>query len=253
MEGITLPYYLKNMNKDQIENNLNRLIENLGFTWNDKGLLKLAFTHSSYAPGNKNNESKNNQRLEFLGDAVLELVISDYLYHCYPASSEGELTRLRSLLVCEPSLAKIARELELGNCLLIGKGEERSGGRSRPSILADAFEALLGAIFLDQGLTQAGKIAITRLIPVIKDVLEGRIERDCKTELQEFLQRKSPDPVKYVILSEGGPDHSKVFTAGVVYHGREIGRGSGHSKKEAEQQAAREALLKLGCDMAGGT
>jgi ribonuclease-3 len=240
---------LKNINGDKmysVEQNIIRLKEKLNINWNDEGLLRQALTHGSHTYENKVQELQDNQRLEFLGDAVLELIISNYLYHLYPESSEGELTRLRSALVCEPSLAKAARDLSLGNCLLMGKGEERSGGRNRPSILADAFEALLGAIFLDQGLAQADEAALTFLKQVIDDVLGGRAERDYKTELQELLQQKAHDPVSYIIISEKGPDHNKVFTAGVVYHNREIGRGAGHSKKEAEQQAARQALLKTG-------
>lgn len=240
---------LKNINGDKmsdVKQNISHLKKKLNINWNDEGLLMLALAHGSHTYENKSQELQDNQRLEFLGDAVLELIISNYLYYFYPESSEGELTRLRSALVCEPSLAKAARDLNLGNCLLMGKGEERSGGRNRPSILADAFEALLGAIFLDQGLTQAKEVAVTCLKPVIDDVLRGRAERDYKTELQELLQQKSPDPVNYVIVNEKGPAHDKVFTAGVLYHGREIGRGTGRSKKEAEQQAACQALLKTG-------
>ncbi|MEW5898721.1 MAG: ribonuclease III, partial [Bacillota bacterium] len=149
-------------------------------------------------------------------------------------------------LVCEPSLVRVARELNLGQCLLMGRGEEHSGGRERPSILADAVEALLGAVYLDQGLEQAGNFILPYLVPVLNDVLEGRLTRDYKTELQEILQQNAPDPVTYVIIKEKGPDHEKIFTAAAVYQGREIGRGVGHSKKEAEQQAARLALINLG-------
>ena len=219
-----------------------RLQQRLGINWSDPGLFYQALTHSSCAHENRHLGLTHNQRLEFLGDAVLELVISEYLFRTFPRRSEGELTKLRAAVVCEPSLAKVSRELALGYCLRMGRGEERSGGRERPSILADAFEALLGAIYMDQGLEAARKVIMQELKPVINDVIEGRLEQDYKTELQEILQQHSPDPVNYVILKEEGPDHDKTFTAGVIYRGKEIGRGTGHSKKEAEQHAAKEAL-----------
>ncbi len=219
-----------------------RLQQRLGINWSDPGLFYQALTHSSCAHENRHLGLTHNQRLEFLGDAVLELVISEYLFRTFPHRSEGELTKLRAAVVCEPSLAKVSRELALGYCLRMGRGEERSGGRERPSILADAFEALLGAIYMDQGLEAARKVILQELQPVIKDVIEGRLEQDYKTELQEILQQRSPDPVNYVIIKEEGPDHDKTFTAGVIYRGKEIGRGTGHSKKEAEQHAAKEAL-----------
>lgn len=233
------------MHKSNLRQNIASLKEMLGFAWNNEKLLQTALTHGSHAYENKTLDLEDNQRLEFLGDAVLELSISNYLFKIYPGSAEGELTKIRSTLVCEPSLARAAKELNLGNCLLIGRGEEHSGGRNRPSILADAFEALLGAIFLDQGLDQASLVVINSLKNVISDLMEGRAGKDYKTELQEFLQQKSPDPVTYAIISEEGPDHNKLFTSGVNSHGREIGRGTGHSKKEAEQQAARQALEKI--------
>jgi len=214
-------------------------------SWHDLDLLEQALTHSSFTYESRQNSSENNQRLEFLGDAVLGLAVSDYLYRNHPHRDEGELTKLRAALVCEPSLARMARELELGYCLNMGKGEERSGGRERPSILADAFEALLGAVYLDQGLDQAAKLAIEFLRPVINDVLEGRLDRDYKTELQEYVQQRGNEQVQYVILKEQGPDHHKIFTAGVVYKGGLVGSGAGRSKKEAEQQAAKSALLEL--------
>lgn len=220
------------------------LKEEIGISWRDEALLRQALTHGSYAyehPG-----VPNNQRLEFLGDAVLELVVSDYLYRSFPGKSEGDLTRLRAAIVCEPSLARVASGLGMGEALLMGRGEMLSGGRERPSILADAFEALLGAVYLDQGLTVAAEFALSKLKVVIDDILEGRQERDYKTELQEFLQRRSPENVSYMILKEEGPDHAKSFTAGVFYRGRCLGKGEGRSKKEAEQRAAREALKALG-------
>lgn len=223
---------------------LERLKKKLGVPWRDDSLLSQALTHSSYTYENRQNGIKNNQRLEFLGDAVLELVISDYLYRSKPDWDEGELTKLRASIVCEPSLARVATKLGLGLCLNMGKGEEKSGGRERPSILADALEALLGAVYLDQGLESAGEVAIKFLAPVIEDVLEGRLERDYKTELQEMVQQRGGEPVQYIILKEEGPDHNKTFTAGVLYKGEMAGVGTGRSKKDAEQQAAKSAFLK---------
>ncbi|MFZ5591146.1 MAG: ribonuclease III [Bacillota bacterium] len=225
---------------------IDALKEKLHIYWQDEGLLELAMTHSSYNYENRDGRrQESNQRLEFLGDAVLELVISEHLYKSFPMYTEGELTKLRAAIVCEPSLARVARQLNLGACLYMGKGEEKTGGRERPSILADAFESLLGAVFLDQGLAVARRLALDYLQPVLEDILAGRLDRDYKTELQEYLQKRSADPVNYVILREEGPDHDKTFTAGVVHNGRELGRGQGHSKKEAEQQAARMALENL--------
>ena len=234
------------MRKMKVEQNMAALQAKLGFAWRDENLFRLALTHGSFNYEQRRPEIEDNQRLEFLGDAVLELVVSTYLYQTFPHYTEGELTRLRAALVCEPSLAKVARELGLGNCLLMGRGEEYSGGRERPSILADAVEALLGAVYLDQGLEQAGRLILSYLVPVLNDVLEGRFTRDYKTDLQEILQQHASDPVTYVIIKEKGPDHEKIFTAAAIYQGKEIGRGVGHSKKEAEQQAARLALANLG-------
>lgn len=219
----------------------NQMCQKLGIEWKNIDLLHMALTHSSYS-FEKKERVRNNQRLEFLGDAVLELVVSEFLYNRYSLGTEGELTKLRASIVCEPSLARVARDLGIGSCLYMGRGEERSGGRERPSILADAFEALLGAIYLDKGMEAAGEFALRLLRDVISDVLEGRVERDYKTELQEILQKKSNRPVSYVILKEEGPAHDKFFTAGVVFMGRQLGEGMGHSKKEAEQRAARNAL-----------
>ncbi len=224
--------------------NFNNLREKIGLKWNNEDFLHMALTHGSYAY-EKKEISYNNQRLEFLGDAVLELVVSEYLYKTCSTGTEGELTKYRASIVCETSLARVARELGLGTVLYMGRGEERSGGRGRPSILADAFEALLGAIYMDNGLEAAREFALDRLKTVIGDVLEGRVDRDYKTDLQEILQKKSGCPVNYVILKEEGPAHDKYFTAGVVFMGRQMGTGTGHSKKEAEQQAARNALGNL--------
>lgn len=227
------------------ESEIDKLKDRLGFVWNEENLLRLAMTHSSFSYECKE-KVMNNQRLEFLGDAVLELLVSDYLYKLFPDCFEGELTKLRASMVCESSLARLARHLNLGKCLYMGRGEERSGGRERPSILADSFESLLGAIYLDQGIFKVQGFLENYLAILVENVKKGKLEKDYKTELQEFLQKKSTDPISYVVLNEEGPDHQKVFTAGVMYKTEEMGRGIGSSKKEAEQQAAKKALQRLG-------
>lgn len=238
------------MRKNEVE--INRLKETLSISWHDESLLHLAMTHSSYSYENKD-KLLNNQRLEFLGDAVLELLVSEYLYRLFPEKTEGYLTKMRAAAVCEPALARLARQLHLGRCLYMGRGEERSGGRERPSILADSFESLLGAVYLDKGLEEARRFLLKYIQPLIEDIIKGHLDRDFKTELQELLQKKSGESVNYVILREEGPDHDKIFTAGVIYMGQEMGRGTGHSKKEAEQHAARIALQKIGIAINGGT
>jgi len=229
----------------KLDENISRLKSKIGFQWLNPSLLTQALTHSSCVHESRGQGLHHNQRLEFLGDAVLELLISEYLYQKFPDRTEGELTKMRAASVCEPSLAKVARGLDLGRCLRMGRGEERSGGRERPSILADAFEALLGAIYLDQGLAAARRFVLQWLSPIIEDVIAGRLDRDYKTELQETLQQTSPEPLSYIIMNETGPDHDKTFTAGVIYRGKIIGQGSGHSKKEAEQRAAKDAFNHL--------
>lgn len=222
------------------------LQEKSGLCWRNPYLLLEALTHSSYSyehPG-----SRHNQRLEFLGDAVLEIVVSEHLYLWLPDAAEGDLTKIRAAVVCEPALAQVAREIGLGGYLRMGRGEELSGGRERASVLADAFEAFLGAIYLDQGLETARRFALQRLEPLIVNTLAGKGEADYKTRLQELLQKKSPEPLRYIIIKEVGPDHSKVFTAGVLYRGRVLGQGVGRTKKDAEQHAAREALSGLGIE-----
>ena len=230
----------------KMKDSRSRLIERLKVDWQNRQLLSIALTHSSFTYENRHFGAENNQRLEFLGDAVLELAVSDYLYKNNPGHSEGDLTKLRASVVCEPSLARVAGNLDLGQCLSMGKGEERSGGRMRPSILADAFEALLGAIYLDQGLERAAEVAIGCMEPLLQDVMEGRLERDYKTELQELVQQSGGESVSYVIIREDGPDHHKMFTAGVLYKGSMSGTGVGRSKKDAEQQAAKTAIAKIG-------
>jgi len=226
-----------------VEKCIDNLWQKLGVEWQRLSLLREALTHSSYAYENKGQVGiAHNERLEFLGDAVLELIISEHLFSKCPDKPEGELTKMRARVVCEPSLAGVARKLNLGQCMFMGKGEERSGGRDRPSILADVFEAVLGALYLDQGYEAARDFALQELAEVIRGVLSGKHARDFKTELQELLQQRYAEPVKYHLLREEGPDHNKTFTAAVSHRGKILGEGRGHSKKEAEQNAARMAL-----------
>jgi len=224
---------------------LTALVEQLGFAWKKPELLTTALTHTSYANERKQ-KLEHNQRLEFLGDAVLELVVSDYLYTHYPDYPEGVLTKVRAASVCEPSLAAVAKKLNLGKCLAMGKGEEKSGGRERPAALADAFEALAGAIYLDQGLEQARAFILQQLQATIDYyAAQGGQHGDFKSELQEWIQQYTQQELHYTLLKEEGPDHNKVFTAGVSIGGQVWGVGQGKTKKEAEQEAAHEALIKL--------
>ena len=218
------------------------LEEKLGYQFQNRELLENALTHSSCA-----NESRgklqSNERLEFLGDSILGMVVADHLYRGHPDLPEGELTRVRAALVCEESLVEVAQALDLGSYLLLGKGEEAGGGRTRPSIQADAVEAVLAAVYLDGGIGSARKI-------IQKYILCREIEgitspRDYKTALQELVQRESGQVLKYRLVGSQGPDHAKRFFVDVDLNGEPVGSGEGHSKKEAEQMAAQAAMAKL--------
>ncbi len=229
------------MDKD----NIGRLERDIGHKYKDIDLLKRATIHSSYA-----NESKSilnsNERLEFLGDSVLSIVISDYLFKSFTDMPEGDLTKLRSMLVCENSLFDYATKLGLGSYLKLGKGEEQTGGRTRKSILADAFEAVIASIYLDSG-TDAARDFI---LPYVHEkISSGKNERglgDYKTKLQEVIQKNPEEKVEYVLIDESGPAHDKVFVVEVHLNSNIIGKGTGTSKKQAEQRAACEALELMG-------
>ncbi len=220
---------------------MEKLEQTIGYEFSDKNLFKRALVHSSYA----NEEgTKSNERLEFLGDSILSLVISDFLYLNFSDLPEGDLTRLRSLLVCENSLYEQALKINLGKAMFFGKGEEKAGGRSRKSILADAFEALIAAIYLDGGYEFAEKFILRSMAKE----LEGRAResfKDFKSELQEFAQSNFDDKIYYRLSYESGPDHQKEFGIDVYLGDKKIGFGSGTTKKSAEQEAAREALISL--------
>lgn len=221
---------------------LELLEERIGYRFQNIALLKQAITHSSFTNEQKINKMKDYERLEFLGDAVLELVSSEFLFCEYEGKREGELTKMRASMVCEPSLAFCARDLELGEFLLLGKGEENTGGRKRDSITSDAMEAVIGAIYLDGGMEKA-KEFIYRFI--LSDLEEKQLFYDSKTNLQELIQGKLKKEFHYELLAETGPEHDKVFFVEVVMEGETIGKGQGRTKKTAEQEAAYEALLLL--------
>jgi ribonuclease-3 len=218
----------------------------IGYGFKDESLLKKALTHKSFKNEMKASNLSDNQRLEFLGDSVLSLAISGYLFHFYTQKNEGWLSKTRSLFVKEETLHRIAREIDLGSCILLGKGEEASGGREKGSVLADAFEALLGAIYLDSGLDAAMEV-VYRLYEGIFHSLDGQgfhpdITTDYKTHLQEIVQRDIKDAPEYILIEEIGPDHDKTFVSEVRVGSESLGIGRGHSKKESEQMAAKIAL-----------
>ena len=217
----------------------------LEFRFRDGDLLRLALVHSSYANEHPDLAPESNERLEFLGDAVLDMVIAAEVYRQFPRMPEGELTSAKSALVRGDALAKVAQQLRLGERLLLGQGEENSGGRGRISSLAGAFEALVGAAFLDQGYEAARGLVLGLFEPALEGLALGGIPKDAKSRLQELVQRQgSPSPV-YQIVSEAGPDHAKHFVAEVHLEGQALGRGSGRRKGEAEASAAQDALARL--------
>lgn len=218
------------------------LQKRLNYRFKNINLLRNALTHSSYA-----NEVRfafsSNERLEFLGDSVLSIIVSDYIYNKYPDLPEGELTKKRAALVCEKSLCGFSRELLIGECLFLGKGEDNNGGRERDSILADAFEAVLAAMYLDGGM-EVAKRHVMRFI--FEETPEEEVFKDYKTLLQEIIQRNPEESVTYILTGEKGPDHDKEFTVEVRLNSNIIGEGKGKNKKAAEQMAAKAALELMG-------
>lgn len=221
------------------------LQKKIGYQFKNPALLNEALTHSSYANEHKSQHIKYNERLEFLGDSVLSIVVSDYIYKNCPELPEGELTKLRASLVCEKSLYEFAKKIDLGKYLILSKGERNNGGADRPSILSDAFEALIAAIYIDGGLAPASKHILNFVVPAIKNSKKKKIN-DYKTTLQEIIQKNPGERLEYVLVKESGPDHNKHFVVEVHLNSNVIGKGGGRSKKEAEQQAAREALELMG-------
>ena len=221
------------------------LEEKLGYTFRDRHLLEAALYHSSYANEHRGSGIQSNERLEFLGDSVLGMVTADYLYHKHPDLPEGDLTRIRAALVCEESLHEVAQSLDLGSYLKLGRGEESGGGRRRPSILADATESVFAAVYLDGGLEEARALIHRVLLQREREEVVEERRRDFKTELQELVQRRSDQVLRYEMVGSSGPDHAKVFEARVTINGQTVGTGTGRSKKEAEQAAARNALDEM--------
>ncbi len=219
-----------------------QLEEKIGYCYKNKELLKQALTHSSFANEQKINKSEDYERLEFLGDAVLELVSSDFLFHANPQMPEGKLTRLRASMVCEPALAYCARDLTLHEYIRLGKGEEMTGGRHRDSIISDVMEALIGSLYLDGGF----KVAHDFIYKFVLSDLEDKILfYDAKTVLQEMVQESPQGSLTYKLIKEEGPDHDKSFQVEAYVNGEAISRGAGRTKKAAEQQAAYNAILLL--------
>lgn len=229
---------------------LKRLERRLGHTFGDRALIARALTHSSHSneTGERNHHLLCNERLEFFGDSVLSMVVSRYLYHHYQNEPEGDLTCMRKDVVCAPALARYARKIELGDCLLLGIGEDRNGGRNNENILADAFEAVLAALYIDAG--NSLDVVEAFLLPLVEEDLreyEAKgTDRDYKTPLQQFIQQTEGDHLEYVLIGEEGPDHMKTFKIEARLNDNVIGRGKGRSKRKAEQAAAKDALALFG-------
>lgn len=222
-----------------------RIQETVGITFQNEALLHEAFTHASFSNEKNGQNRTNNERLEFLGDAVIEVVVSDYLFHNFLQWPEGQLTRFRAQLVCEQTLSTLAKECGFDRLVMLGKGEENSGGRQRNALLCDLFEAFVGALYLDQGMEIAKNFILGQIVPKIK-VQQNQLFKDYKTLLQEKLQQAGSVSIKYIIVNEEGLAHDKVFEAAVLLNGTEIGRGSGKNKKSAEQSAAQQAYERMG-------
>lgn len=218
----------------------------LKYKFNEEKYLETALTHSSYTQEHKNSELDNNEKLEFLGDALLDAIVSEHLFRKLSTKSEGYLSKTRASIVCEKSLVRIGLNLEIGKYIKMGRGEELSGGRERDSIIADAVEAIIGAIFLDRGYEAAQAFVMSYFDKIIDDAIKGKGKKDYKTILQEKLQVKGAIEIKYTLEKEDGPDHDKRFFVALYVNGIESGKGFGKSKKEAEQQAAKEALERGG-------
>ncbi len=220
------------------------LKEKFDISFKNEALLMEAMTHSSYANEHKEMKGIYNERIEFLGDAVLELTISDWLFRQFPHFQEGQLTKLRAQIVCEDSLSVLAKECSLNEYLLLGKGETLSGGREKPAILCDLFEAFIGALYLDKGMDEVQRFLDQVIVPKIKN---GRYEliTDFKTELQEYLQQNGPVHIRYELVKEEGPSHDKIFTVQLIVDGKKYNTASGKTKKAAEQMAAKLTMEEL--------
>ncbi len=228
------------------ESELRELSQNINLPIHNLTLLDVALTHTSYANEHKKSVIHHNERLEFLGDAVLDLIIGEYLFLQYPQMPEGELTRAKASIVCETSLANFSRKLGYGKYLQLGKGEVRTGGRDRDSILADTFEAIVGAIYLDSDYQKTEEFVLSHLKEALHRIAKGQYDEDYKTTLQEYIQQHGCRKIIYRVAYTKGPDHNKTFCMEALIHGEVYGSGVGKSKKEAEQIAAKKAMEKLG-------
>ena len=224
---------------------MRELERKLNYTFRDPALLAEALSHSSYANEHRAEKLNSNERLEFLGDSVLGFVTAEFLFAKHPDMPEGDLTRIRAALVCEQSLYEVAQQLQLGQYLRLGRGEEAGGGRNRTSILADAMEAVFAAVYLDGGIGEASQLIHRVLLDVEKESVVEERRKDFKTALQELVQRQADQVLTYRMIGEQGPDHAKIFSAEVLLNGNRLGTGEGRSKKEAEQAAAKYALQVL--------
>lgn len=235
-------------NTNELINSIQDLEEKLKYVFNDKQLLVTALSHSSFANElkSKNVKAECNERLEFFGDSVLSITVSEYLYTNYPTLPEGELSKVRAGTVCEKALAKFARSIGLGKHLFLGHGEEITNGRDRPSILADAFEAILGAMYIDGGFAPVKAFLLPFATEEIKQILVSGNTKDYKSMLQQFVQQEQGDVLEYRIVNEYGPAHERVFETEALLNNNVIGKGSGKSKRESEQNAAKEALTLFG-------
>lgn len=224
------------------QKNIELFEKNIHYTFKNKNLIRQALTHSSYANEHRMNKLYNNERLEFLGDAVLEIVSSDFLYRKFPKMQEGQLSKKRASLVCEPTLALCAREIKLGAYLMLGKGEEATGGRERDSVVSDAMEAVIGAIYLDSGLKAASDFIMSF---ILNDIERKELFRDCKTILQEEIQGKYHETVTYEVTGYSGPEHNRQFIVQAKIGDRVLGEGCGRTKQAGGQDAAYHALIAL--------
>ncbi len=228
------------------EKDLLEFCQSLGIEMQNMALLDMALTHTSYAHEAKTNpKPEHNERIEFLGDSVLSVIVSTYMYKHFDKLAEGQLTKLRAHLVCEASLFEYAKKMNIGKYLLLGKGEEQCGGRERPSLLADAFESVLGAYYLDQGFAKAETYLLGMMQKEIDFICIHGICSDYKTRLQEYLQRDGDVSISYTLIGSSGPEHNKTFVTEVLLKGEAIGQGSGRTKKDSEQQAAKDALNRM--------
>jgi ribonuclease-3 len=242
----------KNKNTDNTDllsdfnERLNKFQKKIGISFHDSNLLITAFKHRSYLNVTNEERVASNERLEFLGDAVLDLIVTEYLYGKFPKRTEGQLSKIKSILVSKPVLAEIATNLSLGNFILINKGEEKTGGRKRQSILADTLEAVLGALYLDQGMEITRTFIQDNLLTNFKSIMQRELYRNYKSILLEYAQSNLNKLPEYKVVNEIGPDHNKEFIISVYLNGEEVGRGRGKSKKMAEQEAAKFALQRIG-------